>query len=418
MRNSNSSYDCIVIGSGPAGATLARDLSRGGQRVLVLERGRSLRLRTPLLDMVAAAKITHLGKGATLVSGSAVGGSTQLYYATAHLPPMARFGALGIDLAQEYEALHGLLPMAPLREDLIGPMAGRVCQSATELGLGWNKLPKLIDQARLQRGAVGQVMAQRWQAGDFAREAVDGGAQLLEQAEVKRILTDGRRAYGVEYRHRGRVKRALGARIAVAAGGAQTPALLNGCLNLKGGGFFCDPVIVVSGEVGGLDSRDEAAMVYGAHLEDEGVFLADLKLPRCLFMAGALLALRPERLFCHRNSLSIMVKAADEVGGSIVGPLRKAFTAADLLKLERGARLAESILRHAGATSLFRSRITSAHPGGSLAIGRDLDADLKTEIDNLYVCDGSVLPAPWGLPPTTTLLCLAMRLARHLSGPR
>ncbi len=32
-------YDAIVIGSGPGGATIARDLTRQGKRVLILERG-------------------------------------------------------------------------------------------------------------------------------------------------------------------------------------------------------------------------------------------------------------------------------------------------------------------------------------------------------------------------------------------
>ncbi len=409
------SYDCIVIGSGPAGATLARELSRGGQRVLILERGSSTPVRTPLLDMVSTARIVHLGRGATLVSGSAVGGTSLLYYATGNEPPLARFRTLGIDLAQDYQTLQGLLPMAPLRDDLVGPMARRICQSAHDLGIGWKKLPKLIDQAALGPGEVGQVMEKSWRADAFVREAVAKGALLLERAEVERVLTDGRRAYGVEYRQGGGVKRALGARIVVAAGGARTPALLHRCLGTKTtGGFFCDPVIVVSGEVDGLVSRNEAAMVYGAHLEDEQVFLADLKLPPSLFMAGALLALRPDRLFSHRKSLSLMVKAADEVSGSMIGPMRKAFSGEDLSRLERGAQVAEAILRHAGAGKVFRSRITSAHPGGTMKIGRQLGFDLNTEIDNLYVCDGSVLPAPWGLPPTTTLMCLALRLSRHL----
>jgi choline dehydrogenase-like flavoprotein len=49
-------------------------------------------------------------------------------------------------------------------------------------------------------------------------------------------------------------------------------------------------------------------------------------------------------------------------------------------------------------------------------IGDLLDSDLKTEYDNLYVCDCSVIPEAWGLPPTLTLICLGKRLARHLAG--
>ena len=37
--------DVIIVGSGPGGATAARDLARAGRRVLLLERGRDYRPR-------------------------------------------------------------------------------------------------------------------------------------------------------------------------------------------------------------------------------------------------------------------------------------------------------------------------------------------------------------------------------------
>jgi choline dehydrogenase-like flavoprotein len=58
----------------------------------------------------------------------------------------------------------------------------------------------------------------------------------------------------------------------------------------------------------------------------------------------------------------------------------------------------------------------AAHPGGTVKVGDLLDSDLKTEYDNLYVCDCSVIPEAWGLPPTATIIGLGKRLAKHLSG--
>jgi choline dehydrogenase-like flavoprotein len=37
-------------------------------------------------------------------------------------------------------------------------------------------------------------------------------------------------------------------------------------------------------------------------------------------------------------------------------------------------------------------------------------------IKNLYVCDCSVIPEAWGLPPTATIIGLGKRLAKYLSG--
>jgi choline dehydrogenase-like flavoprotein len=56
----------------------------------------------------------------------------------------------------------------------------------------------------------------------------------------------------------------------------------------------------------------------------------------------------------------------------------------------------------------------AAHPGGTVKIGEHVDTNLKTKFDNLYVCDCSVMPQEWGLPPTTSLIALGKRLAKHL----
>ena len=45
-----------------------------------------------------------------------------------------------------------------------------------------------------------------------------------------------------------------------------------------------------------------------------------------------------------------------------------------------------------------------------------VDSNLRTEYNNLYVCDCSVIPEPWGLPPTSTIIALGKRLAKYLLG--
>jgi len=52
-------------------------------------------------------------------------------------------------------------------------------------------------------------------------------------------------------------------------------------------------------------------------------------------------------------------------------------------------------------------------------MGEFLDANLKVKnYENLFVCDCSVIPEPWGLPPALTLVCLGKRLAKHLAGEK
>jgi choline dehydrogenase-like flavoprotein len=134
-----------------------------------------------------------------------------------------------------------------------------------------------------------------------------------------------------------------------------------------------------------------------------------------MYQAFALQVGRLDRVFAHGRTLSLMVKIRDQIGGRI-GPrwADKTLQASDRKKLAHGIGLAQGILREAGAHHLFQSWHFAAHPGGSVRIGEGVDANLQTATPGLFVCDASVIPVPWGLPPTVTLLCLGQRLGRHL----
>nr|WP_269152303.1 GMC oxidoreductase [Xanthobacter oligotrophicus] len=82
-----------------------------------------------------------------------------------------------------------------------------------------------------------------------------------------------------------------------------------------------------------------------------------------------------------------------------------------------------TVLRHAGATSIYPSRDNSGtgiHYAGTTAISSDpakgvVDADLKChDLDNVYVCDGGVVPVLPDKHLTLTIMAMAHRLAGHL----
>ena len=181
------------------------------------------------------------------------------------------------------------------------------------------------------------------------------------------------------------------------AGGIGSAEILrNSGMKDVGYDLFVDPLIIVQGKASDVKKGKEPQMQYGWHVANEYV-MTDFAMPK-------------------NPKLSIMVKIKDELGGRITdkGGCKKRLSENDNKKLEKGYDHAKKILKNAGVKKINKSIVFAAHPGGSVKVGDFLDSDLKAKLDNLYVCDCSVVPEAWGLPPTLTILGLGIRLARHL----
>ncbi|KQV53894.1 FAD-dependent oxidoreductase [Duganella sp. Root336D2] len=422
-------YDAIVIGSGPGGASVAQSLARHGQRVLVLEQGSGAPLRGTLAQMAGIGAIP--GKGAflhrdasLLVRGLATGGSSTLNFATAAAPPLERFAALGIDLAPSLAECRAELPIGQLPDELLGPMARRIMQAALSSGLPWQKLDKMIRPAICRTGCwrcvYGCPFGAKWTARDLLDDARLHGAHILDNAQAMRVVREQGRATGVEYLRDGAAHTVQAKVVILAGGGIGSPRLLHASgLAPRSLPFISDPVVAVMGALDDIEGGAEVPMAAGMALPEEGLSFADLTLPRPMYQAFALQVGRIDRLFAHRRTLSIMVKIRDQAGGGI-GPhwVDKTLQTEDRERLRRGTAMARRILSQAGARHVFQSWHFAAHPGGALAVGgggpASVDSELRTATPGLYICDASVLPVPWGLPPTLTLLALGKRLGHRL----
>lgn len=430
MSKENSrAYDAIIVGSGPGGASVARELTKEGRRVLMLERGDNDPIKGSLLQVAANAGIpgqsllfTNLGFLA-MVRGLCTGGSSIFYCATAFEPPYAMLDKYGVDLRAEVQELKAQIPIAPAEDRLMGPGARLMMQSARQLGYRWHKLDKFIyqDKCRPDCGlcSYGCPHGAKWTARNFVEEAVGQGMELINGARVTRVLFEGDQAVGVCYRKNFQNHEVFAKCVVVAAGGVGSPKILrHSGLARAGYDFFFDPLIMVFGTVDGLRSKGEIQMSAGVHMNAGGYLMVDLNFPAPIYLAQSMPKLRLDKAFSQPNTLMIMIKIKDALGGRTTrwGGVRKSLRPEDKAKLNDGYSHAARILKNAGAKGIFSGWTVAAHPGGTVKIKELLDSNLKTEKENLYVCDCSVIPEAWGLPPTLTLLALGKRLGGHLAG--
>ncbi|MDP2864017.1 MAG: NAD(P)-binding protein [Desulfobacterales bacterium] len=118
MNKDNKDY--IIVGSGPGGATVAKELSQRKKKVLILEWGDN----DPLTGSFwwGAKSLFWPGRSLLftrqvlgLVRGIAVGGSSVFYYATCFPVPFDMLQSHGVDITAEIEEARSELPIAPLK---------------------------------------------------------------------------------------------------------------------------------------------------------------------------------------------------------------------------------------------------------------------------------------------------------------
>ncbi len=425
-QNQQQNYDAIVIGSGPGGATVAKELSEKGKRVLILEWGPNPKLKGKfyqyaLYQLIPFKSLLMTNNFLGMVRGIITGGSSTFYYGSAYSVPVEMLKSYGIDVSEELEEARKELPIGPLKDEMITPMAKRIMESAQSLGYNWKKLDKFMYQDRWtpdkKFGYYGDPHDVKWSASMYVKEAVNNGATLLSKAKVKKIIIQDGAAIGAIFKYKGKTHKAYAPVVVVSAGGIGTPVILkNSGFEGVGEKFFYDPLISVCGVVKDLKAENEIPMSAGIHMKDEGYMMTDMWLPPALGAMFSAQVFRFHRIFSQKRTLRIMIKAKDSLSGTITknGQVRKNLNEDDRQKLLNGYKVAKEILKKAGATGIFKTWYLAAHPGGTVKIGEFLDENLKTKYSNLYVCDCSVIPEPWGLPPTLTLVCLGKRLSKHL----
>jgi choline dehydrogenase-like flavoprotein len=240
--------DYIIVGTGPAGATVARTLAQAGHRVMLLEEGShmpKLWQADSTMELLGtyfrdSALLTTLGSARIpILQGRVVGGSSVINCAIVRRLPDDVFtqwhedAALREHLTEErvhkaYDTLEQSLQIsdsAPLGANSILFKEG-----ADKLGISASAINRYVskDCQGLGRCLEGCPRgAKQAMHLTFLPQAVAAGAKIYSQCRVERVVLEGNRATGVHAHYLGK-KRFFRAKhgVIVAASAIQTPLIL------------------------------------------------------------------------------------------------------------------------------------------------------------------------------------------------
>lgn len=428
--------DVIVVGSGPGGATLARDLAQQGKKkVLLLERGIDYRplayYGTYLGALIYSDRMSLLftQEGLNIVRPLMVGGATSMYCGCAAPPPDWLKTKYGVDIDQPVSETMEELEIAPLPAELRGEASTRIAQAAQALGYDWQPQLKFMRPARAKKfqetcGArcmVGCRCGAKWNAAEYVDEAVAAGADLRTRARVERVLVEDGHAVGVEGFLASAPFSARAETVVLAAGGIGTPRILQASgFKQAGVGMTMDVTVMVYGFIKERGIGNEPPMTWSWENPEVGYMLSTLIDPWLLYPIITSLKGPKYPLYWPRwnNILGVMIKLKDEVSGGVFpdGKISKPLTDNDRPRLKMAEDMCHKILIQAGAKpdTIFMTPLRGTHPSGTVRIGEMLDVNLQAETPGLYVCDASVFPEALDRPTVLTIIGLAKRLARHL----
>lgn len=433
-------YDVIVVGTGAGGATVARELSLKGFKVLILEKGESTPPGTAIehiknlelsLNKEDVEEIENyerydfLDHKGDIMYIEGVGGTTPVSLANACYActscysnsPTAQFKIHDLELFEELMEASRDLHVGPLPQTLTGPATRKIGEATEKLGYFVEPMPKFIDYSLCNNCGsciLGCERGAKWDANNFVDDAVKANATLIPNFKVTRVLHNKERCNGVEgIDSTGETQNFHAKRVVLAAGALNTPKILRntGISEGVGEGLFTDLFITVGGFLKDNGLNTEIPM--GIKSEFGPYFISP-------HFSNQLTPLLAEKGFNAKpeDVIGLMVKIADEANGTLEedGTITKPLNKADLKLLTEGYDKCVEILAEIGVDpeSIVSTPVRGAHPGGTAAMGKVVDKSMETNINSLYIADASVIPQAPGRPPILTITSLAKRLAKNI----
>ena len=438
--NAGKVYDAIVVGSGPGGATVAKELAAASQRVVILEYGSRMQgtgLLASRRGMIENERLLRSEGGIWIGRARVLGGSSHFAMGNAVTPPQRILREWQIDLSAELASARAEMHVQPMPARLLGEGTKRINGGARSMGWEMRPTPKCVDFARCKACGLCQFgcpTGAKWTASDFVDQAIAHGAELMLNTEVKRVNHQEGGVLGVSAIGRDGPMEIRGERVILSAGALETPRILqNSGIGEAGKGLALDVFQTTYGYTRDVGMQHEIilASYLEAIIEDRELFAApymyvpyllvrdiegDAPIKQSLLVQVRTLiqsqGVRAKRL------IGMMTKIRDERTGEVRndGTIVKSLTERDQAKLDEAHEINRAILVAAGADPerIFRGVYEAGHPCCTAAIGEVVDMHQETRVKGLFVSDASAFPSPLGMPPILTIVALSKRLAKYL----
>ena len=407
MNDGEIMVNVVIVGAGTGGLSVARELSKNSNvKITILEKGSKC-------DESEAYKYYDVWdkNEMELIKTDVVGGSS-LVIAGNFVPALVdELKEFNIDIAPQLEQLKKEVGIQTMPKSHEGRINKLLKDAAGELGLEMQEMPKGINPSKCKqcgKCAWGCPHGAKWSSLSDLKIAQDNGAKLIVNEAVTGLIIEKNIIKGVKTDKGNQYYADV---VVLGAGGMVTPKLLRTAGIKAGETFAVDPFITVGGYYKGAKQDHEIQM---------NKFI---KLPHIVIASHTSQFLLPKIQETHPDAtvddiISLMIKIPDNTGGHVYqNEIVKGIDFEDASLLARGAAIAGAILVKAGADieSISSTHVRGAHLICSARIGDVVDNNLETEIKNLYVADGSVLPEAPGLPPIYTILALSRRLGQYLA---
>ena len=230
----------------------------------------------------------------------------------------------------------------------------------------------------------------------------------LPLSKVREVVIENGRARGVITRKAGRSQLIQADVVVLAAGGLNTPVILEASGIPASPTLFVDPVLCIAARWDGAGLERQLPMPFVSEQPD---YILSPYFDWLSFYFNK------DWRISHGDIMSIMIKMADSSIGSYDGHhLDKPLLDNDYETIARAVDQCYDVLEAMGIPreKTFYGTLNAGHPGGCFPLTEAEAQTLHhgTLPENLYLADASLLPRSLGNPPILTIMALAKRVAR------